>query len=155
MICTIKGQGRRRGVEVSSYKQLSEAVKGRGGARRNRRPQGSFSHSSSGLWRYPTPLPARAVPEGLHQDPASFPRAPLTLPLGPGTLKPRTCSRVVSVTRCAGAAAGPTRSSAGEGPQPAPPEIHPHPRAPRSPCQTQTQRHGPRTPVEGQRAGWA
>lgn len=139
-------------MEVSSYKQQSETVKGRQG---QKEPQttGQFFTLQFGFMVVSRPPPRTLSSRGTSPKPVSFPRAPLTLPLGqvPSSLGPARgwCQS----PRCAGAAVGPTLSSAARPAAgatrnpPAPPER------PGSPCRTQTQRHRPQTPVEGQRAG--
>lgn len=141
----------RRGMQGSNHQQCSEAGCRAGSGERNRRQRGSFSDPSWGLWLvFPAPS---LSPTTTSPRPASFPRAPLTLPLGrvPSSLGPARgwCQSA----RCAGAAAGPTQSAAA---QPAagatrnPPAL---PERPGSPGQPQTQRHRPRTPGRGERAG--
>lgn len=151
VICTIKEAGKE---ERSGGQQLQTAVrdcvKGRKG---QKEPQTTGQFCQFGFMAVSRPPPRKLSTRGTSPRPASFPRAPLTLPLGrvPSSLGPARgwCQSL----RCAGAAAGPTQSSAAR-PAAGATRNPPAPlERPGSPCQTQTQRHRPRTPVEGQRAG--
>lgn len=145
--CTIKEAGKE---ERSGGQQLLAAVrdcvKGRQG---QKEPQttGQFFTLQFGFMAVSRPPPRTLSHRGTLPEPASFPRAPLTLPLGqvPSSLGPARgwCQSL----RCAGAAVGPIRSSAAR-PAAGATRNPPAPRErPCSPCRTQTQRHRPRTPV--------
>ena len=144
--CTIKEAGKERSGGHQLQTVVRDCVKGRQG---QKEPQttGQFFTFQCGFMAVSHPPPRMLSHRGTSPEPASFPRAPLTLPLGqvPSSLGP--ARGWYQSLRCAGAAVGPTRSSAARPAAgatrnpPAPPER------PGSPCRTQTQRHRPRTPV--------